>query len=86
MPPELILLPNWAPFNIYEFSSWARATIVPMLIILTDRPQVTVPESADIDELFPEGRESVDYSLPKPKERFWFVPGPVFAGQVGGPV
>ena len=75
MPPELILLPNWAPFNIYEFSSWARATIVPMLIILTDRPQVTVPESANIDELFPEGRESVDYSLPKPKERFGLSQG-----------
>ena len=38
LPPELILLPSWAPFNIYEFSSWARATIVPMSIILTERP------------------------------------------------
>ena len=34
LPPELMLLPSWAPFNIYEFSSWARATIVPMSIIL----------------------------------------------------
>ncbi len=66
MPPELILFPSWAPFNIYEFSSWARATIVPMLIILTDRPYCPVPESANIDELFPGGREATDYALPKP--------------------
>ena len=67
MPPELILLPTWAPFNIYQFSSWARATIVPMLIILTDQPRVPVPEPANIDELFPDGRDATDYSLPKPR-------------------
>ena len=53
MPPELIFLPSWAPFNIYRFASWARATIVPMLIILTDRPTCPVPASANIDELYP---------------------------------
>ena len=67
MPPELILFPSWVPFNIYEFSSWARATIVPMLILLTDRPYCPVPESANIDELFPDGREATDYALPRPK-------------------
>ena len=66
MPPELILLPPWAPFNIYEFSSWARGTIVPMLIILTHRPVCPVPEPAHIDELYPKPRNEVDYSLPKP--------------------
>ncbi|UCH86200.1 MAG: squalene--hopene cyclase, partial [Dehalococcoidia bacterium] len=34
LPPEFMLLPSWFPLNIYEFASWARATIVPMLIIL----------------------------------------------------
>ena len=66
MPPELILLPSWAPFNIYEFSSWARATIVPMMIILTDQPECDVPESACIDELYPDGRERTDFSMPDP--------------------
>ena len=68
MPPEMMLLPPWAPLNIYQFSSWARATIVPMLIILTDRPYCPVPEPANIDELFPAGRKGTDYSLPKPKD------------------
>ena len=68
MPPELILLPNWSPLNIYEFSSWARATIVPMLIILSERPVKQVPPWARVDELYLEGRENTAYSLPKPSK------------------
>jgi squalene-hopene/tetraprenyl-beta-curcumene cyclase len=65
LPPELILLPSWFPTNIYEFASWARATIVPMLIILTRRPVCPVPLGAHIDELYPAPRHEIDYSLPK---------------------
>ena len=68
MPSEMIFLPSWAPFNIYEFASWARATVVPMLIILTRQPHCPVPESANIDELYPDGRDGTDYSLPKPTD------------------
>lgn len=67
LPPELMFLPHWFPLNIYDFASWARATIVPMLIILSERPVFPVPEQARIDELFAGGREGTDYSLPKPK-------------------
>ena len=70
MPPEMIFLPSWAPFNIYQFASWARATVVPMLIILTRQPYCQVPESANIDELYPGGREGTEYSLPKPTGGF----------------
>ena len=66
MPPELIFLPSWAPFNLYRFASWARATVAPMLIILTRHPICPVPEPAKIDELYPGGRNQADYSLPKP--------------------
>ena len=70
MPPEMIFLPTWAPFNIYEFASWARATVVPMLIILTRKPYCPVPEAANIDELYPGGRDGTEYSLPKPTGGF----------------
>ena len=69
MPPELMLLTSWAPFNIYEFSSWARPTVVPLLLVLTRQPNCQIPEWAWIDELYPDGREKVDYSLPKPPAR-----------------
>lgn len=50
MPAELILLPPWAPVNIYHFSSWARASIVPLLVVLNKKP--VVPLSFDLEELY----------------------------------
>ena len=67
LPPELMFLPSWFPLNIYDFASWARATIVPMLIILTERPVCPIPERARIDELYPAVRKRADYALPKPR-------------------
>ena len=71
LPPEMIFLPPWFPLNIYDFASWARATIVPMLIILNERPVCPVPDSARIDELYPAPRGRTDYSLPKPAGLNW---------------
>jgi squalene-hopene/tetraprenyl-beta-curcumene cyclase len=51
MPPELMLLPPSAPFSIYRFSSWARGTIVPLLLLMNDRPVRPVPDAARLDEL-----------------------------------
>lgn len=68
LPPELMFLPHWFPLSIYDFASWARATIVPMLIILSERPVCPVPEHARIDELYPTGPGETDYALGRPKE------------------
>ncbi|MEU8262618.1 squalene--hopene cyclase [Micromonospora sp. NPDC048999] len=38
VPPELVLLPPWVPFNIYDFACWARQTIVPLSIVRALRP------------------------------------------------
>ncbi len=38
MPPELMLLPDSFPLSIYRFASWARATIVPLLVVLARPP------------------------------------------------
>ncbi|MEX2598565.1 MAG: squalene--hopene cyclase, partial [Dehalococcoidia bacterium] len=65
MPPEMMLLPQWAPFNIYQFASWARATIVPMTVILTQHPTRSISAEHSIDELYPEPRSETDYSLPR---------------------
>ena len=68
MPPEIMLLPNWFPITIYEFSSWARATIVPLLIILDRKPVKPTPEWAYIDELYPNSkRDAKDYSIGRPR-------------------
>ncbi|TYC05538.1 squalene--hopene cyclase [Micromonospora sp. WP24] len=38
VPPELVLLPSWMPFNVYDFACWARQTIVPLSIVRALRP------------------------------------------------
>ncbi|HEX6778381.1 MAG TPA: prenyltransferase/squalene oxidase repeat-containing protein, partial [Ktedonobacterales bacterium] len=64
MPPELIFLPSWFPFNIYDFSCWARGTIVPILILLTERPSRPARASADVSELFCRPEDRYDWRLP----------------------
>ena len=67
MPPDMLLLPKWAPFNIYRFASWARATIVPMTIILTLHPTRPPREQAWVMELYPKG--PVTFTLSRWKAR-----------------
>jgi squalene-hopene/tetraprenyl-beta-curcumene cyclase len=52
IPPELMLLPNWFYFNIYEMSSWTRGIVIPMAILSSVRPEFRLPEHARVDELF----------------------------------
>ncbi len=52
IPVEFIFVPSWFPFNIYNLSSWARSTIVPLMAILDTKPFCTIPENAGIRELY----------------------------------
>ena len=38
IPPELVLLPPWAPFSIYNFACWARQTFVALSLAQSLRP------------------------------------------------
>jgi squalene-hopene/tetraprenyl-beta-curcumene cyclase len=49
LPPEMMLLPPWAPLNPYDFACWARQTIVALGIVLAYRPRRPLPFA--IDEL-----------------------------------
>jgi len=68
LPPLLMMLPDRGPFSIYELSSWARGSTVP-LIALFDRKPVYGPTLA-LDELYTEGRENVRVALPAPQGAF----------------
>jgi squalene-hopene/tetraprenyl-beta-curcumene cyclase len=52
VPPEMIMLPKWAPFNIYEMSSWSRTIIVPLSLLWACQPKTTLPPEHQIDELY----------------------------------
>ncbi len=68
VPPELILLPNWFYFNLYEISSWSRTIVVPLSILCALRPHCPVP--VDIDELFVGGRHGKHLRLQKTPQLF----------------
>jgi squalene-hopene/tetraprenyl-beta-curcumene cyclase len=51
MPLELVLMPDWFPFNIYEMSSWSRGVIVPLLIVCAHHPVHEVPYEKGVSEL-----------------------------------
>src|SRR5438034_935615 len=38
LPPEVILLPPDGPFSVYNFSCWARQTVVPLSVVQALRP------------------------------------------------
>ncbi|MDX1541844.1 MAG: squalene--hopene cyclase, partial [Geminicoccaceae bacterium] len=52
MPVEIMLLPRWFPFHLEKVSYWSRTVIVPLLILMTLKPQARNPRKVDIRELF----------------------------------
>jgi squalene-hopene/tetraprenyl-beta-curcumene cyclase len=54
IPVQMNLFPPWFPFNIYNFSSWARATIVPLSVIAEYKPVRQLNDFAGIRELYKE--------------------------------
>ncbi len=69
IPVELVLLPNWFPINIYEMSSWARGTVVPLSTILAHRPYIPIPKECGVAELWKEAPEHADLSFPRTSGR-----------------
>ena len=62
LPAWFMLLPAWLPINIYEMSSWARSSTVPLLIVCDKKP--VYDHGIYADELFVEGsRERADIKL-----------------------
>ena len=63
IPPWLMLLPENPIFTIYEMSSWARGSTVPLLIVFDQKPVYTLDSPLNLDELYSEGKDRVKYEL-----------------------
>jgi squalene-hopene/tetraprenyl-beta-curcumene cyclase len=70
IPVELILLPTWLYFNIYEMSSWSRGMVVPLSIINHFKPVRNLPPDKQLHELFPYGTEHTNLGLAFDKKLF----------------
>ncbi|MBP5976187.1 squalene--hopene cyclase [Brasilonema sp. CT11] len=64
LPPWVMLLPDNFVFNIYEMSSWARSSTVPLLIVIDRKPVFVTDPAITLDELYAEGIEQARYELP----------------------
>ncbi len=70
MPAELILLPSWFPINIYEMSSWARGTVVPLLVLLAKRPSIRIADDRGVAELYERPPVPADYEFRRSADTF----------------
>jgi len=52
IPPEIIYFPPWFLINIYDFASWARATIMAFSIIIALKPRYRLQEGQTVYELY----------------------------------
>ena len=74
LPIEIMLLPMWSPFHINKISYWARATIVPLMILAILKPLARNARGVGIDELFLQDPKSIGTSAKAPHQsRAWFT-------------
>lgn len=52
VPPEMVLLPQWFPVNLYAMSAWSRTIMVPLAIMWAKRPATEIDPKLGIRELF----------------------------------
>ncbi len=70
IPPELMMMPKWFSFSIYNMSSWSRAMLVPLSIIRANQPVRPLPTEWNIDELWVGGRKHADIRLARDAQTF----------------
>ena len=81
IPPGLMLLPSLkveipnpfgseplfsaSTFSIYELSSWARGSTVPLMIVFDRKPVFLVDRPITLDELYADGIANTTFDLPR---------------------
>ena len=60
LPVEFMLLPPWTGISFYEFSSWSRATMIPLSIIMVHRPVCPLSPDHGVAELFVHPEEAFE--------------------------
>lgn len=70
VPVEIMLMPRWFFFDIYEVSSWSRAMLMPLAILNHYKPTKHLPADKQLHELYPIGSEESDLGLGWQKPRF----------------
>ena len=62
MPPEIVHFPSWLPFNLYDFSCWARGTVGPLCVVIARRPVREL--GVDVREIVNPGTQHLMHKVP----------------------
>ncbi|MGE0286500.1 MAG: squalene--hopene cyclase [Bradyrhizobium sp.] len=74
LPVEIMLLPMWSPFHLNKVSYWARATLVPLMVLAALKPRAKNPKGVGIDELFLQDPKSLGMTSKAPHQSWgWFL-------------
>jgi squalene-hopene/tetraprenyl-beta-curcumene cyclase len=65
IPAWIMFLKPPFPVSIYEMSSWARSSTVPLLIVFDKKPIFATEPDIRLDELYAEGIENARFELPR---------------------
>jgi squalene-hopene/tetraprenyl-beta-curcumene cyclase len=65
MPIEITLLPNWFPFNIYELASWARGTLMALMVLQAKKPAVAIDWRDGVLELYIQPPHFTKFKMPR---------------------
>jgi len=70
LPPELMMVPPRSGFSIYEMSSWARGTVVPLLVLMAAKPRVKTPAGFTVRELYRDPSRAGEMYVSRPYTAF----------------
>ena len=70
LPPELMFVPPRSGFSIYEMSSWARGTVVPLLVLMAFRPRAKTPAGFTVRELYRDPARAGELYVSRPYTTF----------------
>lgn len=75
LPVEIVLLPQWFPFNLSKVSYWSRTVMVPLSVLTSLKPRAANPRNVHIDELFitPPEKEKHYFQFRSLLNRLFFV-------------
>ena len=65
LPPEIVYFPLWMPFNLYDFACWARGTVAPLTIVVSQAGRCASSASTSTRSSRP-AREARDASRARP--------------------
>jgi squalene-hopene/tetraprenyl-beta-curcumene cyclase len=73
MPPEIIMLPKGFPITLLRMSYWARTVIVPLLVLMSEKPRARNPRGVHVPELFEEVTPAPRVSQGANLKKAWVV-------------